>query len=256
MTQSLSLSYKGAHVVDALGFTFEPPPEVARARRVLLKPQAAHPLPYPITTSRELLGAVIDGIRRVSDADVLLLESANTEQSVRSIYRSLGYNFPRVMALDVRECVWVEVENPLAKPFALSSFWVPNVLLSCDYLISIAPFKVTGNRAGFALENLLGLLPPNKYKSSNAVGQEFLQRLGLANVIADLYFTLPFDLGIVDAGAKFFSDGDALSGRVEEYGKIFLGEPLEVDRFASEAAGVETGYVRLIETAKNTIGSI
>jgi len=185
---------------------------------------------------------------------VLLLESANTDESVRSIYRSLGYNFPRVMALDVRECVWVEVENPLAKPFALSSFWVPNVLLSCDYLISVAPCKVTGDRAGFALENLLGLLPPHKYKSSTAIGQEFLQRLGLANVIADLYFTLPFDLGIVDAGRRFFSDGDMLSGRIEEYGKIFLGEPFEVDRFASQTAGVETGYVRLIETAKSNRG--
>ena len=250
----MSISFKGPHVFDASGFTFEPPPEVARARRVLLKPQAAQPLPYPISTSRELLGAIIDGIRRVSDADVLLLESANTDESVRSIYRSLGYNFPRVMALDVRECVWVEVENPLAKPFALSSFWVPNVLLSCDYLISVAPFKVTGDRAGFALENLLGLLPPHKYKSSTAIGQEFLQRLGLANVIADLYFTLPFDLGIVDAGRRFFSDGDMLSGRIEEYGKIFLGEPFEVDRFASQTAGVETGYVRLIETAKSNLG--
>jgi hypothetical protein len=113
---------------------------------------------------------------------------------------------------------------------------------------------MTGNRAGFALENLLGLLPPNKYKSSTAIGQEFLQLLGLANVIADLYFTLPFDLGIVDASAKFFSEGDSLSGRVEEYGKIFLGEPLEVDRFASQTAGVETGYVRLIETAKSNLG--
>jgi hypothetical protein len=250
----MSISFKGPHVFDASGFTFEPPPEVARARRVLLKPQAAQPLPYPISTSSELLSVIIDGIRRVSDADVLLLECANTDESVRSIYRSLGYNFPRVMALDVRECVWVEVENPLAKPFALSSFWVPNVLLSCDYLISVAPFKVTGNRAGFALENLLGLLPPHKYKSSTASGQEFLQRLGLANVIADLYFTLPFDLGIVDADRRFFSDGDTQAGRIDEYGKIFLGEPLEVDRFASEAAGVDTGYVGLIESAKTNLG--
>jgi hypothetical protein len=251
MTQSMSISVKGPHVFDASGFTFEPPPEVARARRVLLKPQAGQALPYPISTSRELLGAIIDGIRRVSDADVLLLESANTDESVRAIYRSLGYNFPRVMALDVRECVWVEVENPLAKPFALSSFWVPNVLLSCDYLISVAPFKVTGDRACFALENLLGLPPPHKYKSPTAVGRA-LQRLGL-ETSSLTYTSLCPCLGIVDADRRFFSDGDALSGRIEEYGKIFLGEPLEVDRFASETAGVETGYVRLIETAKSNL---
>ena len=36
-------------------FVFEAPPVVSRARRVLIKPCAGYPLPYPVTTSREMI---------------------------------------------------------------------------------------------------------------------------------------------------------------------------------------------------------
>ena len=61
-------------IFDAMDFVFEPSPVVARARRVLIKPGAACPLPYPMTTSRETLATIIEGIRQVSDADIVLLE--------------------------------------------------------------------------------------------------------------------------------------------------------------------------------------
>ena len=119
-------------IFEAADFVFEPPLEVAFARRVLIKPSASCSRPHPVTTSRETLDAVIAGIRRVSAADILLLEGSVGAESVHSIYRALGYDFPRTMLLDVGEFVPVEVENPLPKPFALSTIWVPNVILSCD----------------------------------------------------------------------------------------------------------------------------
>jgi hypothetical protein len=40
-------------------------------------------------------------------------------------------------------------------------------------------------------------------------------------------------------------------GKVEEYGKIFAGEPYEVDQEATQASGgVELGYLALIEAGK------
>ncbi|MBA7484526.1 hypothetical protein ES707_20054 [subsurface metagenome] len=146
-------------ILDAEGFVFEPPPVISRARRVLIKPSAAYPTPYPVSTSREMLSAIIEGIRQVSDADILILEGTPDGEPVYPIYQSLGYNFPRVLTLDVRDCIWVEVDNPLPKPLIVPTFWVPNVILSCDYLITVAPLKVIEGRGHLSIANLLSVLP-------------------------------------------------------------------------------------------------
>ncbi len=100
-------------ILEASEFVFKPPPVVSRARRVLIKPSASYPISYPVTTSRDMLAVIIEGIRQVSDADILLLEGTAGGGSVYPIYQSLGYDFPRVLMLDVKDCIWVEVDNPL-----------------------------------------------------------------------------------------------------------------------------------------------
>jgi hypothetical protein len=194
------------------------------------------------------LQIIIDGIRRVSDADILILEGTPGGGSVYPIYRTLNYDFPRVLMLDVKDCIWVEVENPLLRPFAMPTFWVPNVVLSSDYLISVTPFKVFGNRGSFSIKNLLSLLPVSKYRGEAATGWGTLYSLGIQKVIADLYFTLPFDMGIIDARQRFIGTDDPTQGKIEEYGKIFADEPFQVDLEASKETGVPVEYLSLIET--------
>ncbi len=241
-------------ILDAVDFAFKPPPQVRWARRILIKPYAGYPLPYPITTSRESLETLISGIKGISEADIIILEGNPSTESMRSIYRALGYDFPGVIALDVKDCVFVEVENPLARPFALPSFWLPNVLLYCDYLITITPFKVFAKQGSFSVKNLLSLLPASKYQGG---GSDWgtLYSMGIDKVIADLYFTLPFDLGIIDARVKFHGTNEPGEGRSEDYGKIFVGEPYEVDCEASQSISLVTEYLQLIEIAKTQLAS-
>jgi hypothetical protein len=78
--------------------------------------------------------------------------------------------------------------------------------------------------------NLLSLLPVSKYQKDNFGDWGSLYELGIERVLADLYFTLPFDIGIIEARQKFFYTDDPTKGEAEEYGKIFLGEPYEIDR--------------------------
>ncbi|MDO8689916.1 MAG: DUF362 domain-containing protein [Dehalococcoidia bacterium] len=242
-------------MVDADSFIFVPPPQLASARRVLIKPVAGYPYPHPVTTSRETLAAVISGIRRVSDADIILLEESRSSEPMHRIYRMLGYDFPRVNMMDVRNCHYVEVENPLVKPLALPTLWVPNVVLACDYLISVASFKIFADGGSFTLKNLLGLLPSNKYGGRGTNRKDMLQQLGISSVVADTYFTLPFDCGIVDARKKFIGTDDPTMGIIEDCGKVFVGEPYEVDREASAAAGVTSNYLALIEEAKGQLSA-
>jgi len=237
-------------IFDALGFVFEPPSVISRARRVLIKPSAAYPVSYPVTTSQGMLSAIIDGIRQISDADILLLEGTLGGGPVLPIYQTLGYNFPRVLTLDVKDCVWVEVDNPLPKPLAVPTFWVPNVILSCDYLITVAPLKVIKGSGSLSIMNLLGVLPSSKYGGGAPWGWEALYSLGIDKVVADLYFTLPFDLGIIEARQKFIGQDDPTRGEVEECGKIFVGEPYDVDCEASRVMGLKTDYLDLIREAR------
>ncbi len=237
-------------IFKASEFVFEPPAVVSRARRVLIKPSACYPVPYPVTTSRDMLSVIIEGIRRVGDADILLLEGTPGGGSIQPIYQALGYNFPRVLTLDVKDCIWVEVDNPLPKPLAVPTFWVPNVILSSDYLITVAPLKVFQGRGSLSLMNLLTLLPSSKYGGETKRGWGDLYELGIDRVVADLYFTLPFDLGIIEARQKFITQDDPTRGEVGECGKVFIGEPFQVDCEASETLGLKTGYLDLIKTAK------
>lgn len=241
-------------ILDAVDFVFKPPPQVRWARRILIKPYAGYPLPYPITTSRESLETLISGIRRISEADIILLEGNPDTESMRSIYRALGYDFPGVIALDVKDCVFVEVENPLARPFAMPAFWLPNVLLYCDCLITITPFKVFAQQGSFSIKNLLSLLPAIKYQGGGS-DRGVLYSMGIDKVIADLYFTLPFDLGIIDARVKFHGTAEPGEGRSEDYGKVFIGEPYEVDYEASQSISLVTEYLQLIEIAKSQLAS-
>jgi uncharacterized protein (DUF362 family) len=237
-------------IYNAAEFVFKAPSVISRARRVLIKPSASYPVSYPITTSQTMLSAVIEGIRQASDADILLLEGTPGGGPVYPIYEALGYNFPRVLTLDVKDCIWVEVDNPLPKPLAVPTFWVPNVILSSDYLITVAPLKTFRGEGNLSVMNLLTLLPSSKYRGEAPSGWGSLYPLGIDRVIADIYFTLPFDLGIIEARQKFSGEDDPTRGEVEEYGKIFVGEPYDVDREVSETLGLKTGYLDYIKSAK------
>ena len=197
-----------------------------------------------------MLATLIKGIRRVSDADIIILDGTPEGEPIYPVYQALGYDFPRVLTMDVKDCVWVEVDNPLPKPLAIPTFWVPNVILSSDYLISVAPLKVIRNTCRLSIMNLLSLLPYNKYHDEASNGWGSLYNLGIDKVVADLYFTLPFDLGIIEARDKLVGEDDISRSDVEKYGKIFTGEPFEVDREVCETLGLKTPYLDLIKTAK------
>ena len=242
-------------IFESAKFVFQPPPAVAVARRVLIKPDAGYSIPYPVTTSKRLMTSIIEGIRRVSDADIVVLDGTHSGESVLPIFKTLGYDFPRVLMLDVKDCIWVEVDNPLPKPLAVPAFWIPNVILSSDYLISVTPLNIARGKGILSIPNLMSLLPSKKYAEAEG-GWEALYGLGIDKIIAELYFTLPFDMGIVEASQKLNYDDDPTTGEVREFGKIFVGDPFQVDREVSESLGIRTDYLQLIRLAESGLDTI
>lgn len=237
-------------VVKDSDFVFAPPAQLAWARRVLIKPCAGYPLSYPITTSPKLLNTIIKGIRKVSNADIIIADGTSSGESIYPIYQALEYNFHHVLMLDIRDSIFIEVQNPLTEFYAVESFWVPNVVLRSDFLISVTPFKVSGSFGHFSVANLLSLLPVSKYRKGRSSGWGNLHQLGIEKVLADLYFTLPFDLGIIEARQKFSYTDDPTTGEAEDYGKILIGEPHEIDVKASQTAGIDCEHLRLIDQGR------
>ena len=242
-------------IFESEKFVFQPPPAVSVARRVLIKPDAGYAAPYPVTTSKRLLTSIIEGIRRVSDADIVVLDGTHSGESVLPNFQTLGYEFPRVLMLDVKDCIWVEVDNPLPKPLAVPAFWIPNVILSSDYLISVTPLKVSRGKANLSIPNLMSLLPSKKYAEAEG-GWKALYELGIDKVIADLYFTLPFDMGIIEASQKLDYDDDPRTGAARDFGKIFVGDPFQVDKEVSDTLGIRTDYLQLIRLAESGLDTI
>ena len=234
-------------------FIFTPPREISWARRILIKPCAGYATPYPATTSPQILRTIIEGISKVSSADIIIADATPSGEPIYPIYRALGYDFPNVLLLDTKDSIFVEVENPLSKFFAVPTFWIPNVVLRSDLLISVTPFNICKDTACFSIANLLSLLPVSKYKWGKRGGWGTLYALGIERVLADLYFTMPFDLGIIEARQKLFYSDDPTKGETKEYGKIFVGEPYEVDCQASRAARIKSKYLQLIEEGKTEL---
>lgn len=237
-------------VFNSEKFVFEAPAAIARARRVLIKPVACYPISYPVTTSREMMISIIMGIRQISDADILILDGTPSGTSVESMYKELRYDFPRVLTLDVRGTTLVEVENPLLKPLVMPTFMLPSVILSSDYLISVTPLKVIGGVGRLSISNLLGLIPATKYGTGIKGGWEDLYAVGIDKVLTDLFYTMPFDLGIIEARSKFTCKSDGVNGEEESLGKIFVGEPYKVDVEVSQSLGIKVDYLKLIDDAR------
>jgi hypothetical protein len=226
---------------------------LSRARRILIKPVAGYPVSYPVTTSREMMSTIIKGIRKVTDADILILDGTPNGGPISPIYQSLGYDFPRIITLDVNDCVWVEVDNPLTKPLAVPTFWIPNVVLSSDYLISVSPLKVVNGFGNLRHHDAFEPLPQKLWHHILTGGEE-LYGLGIEKVITDLYFTMPFDLGIIEARQKFITKNEPAKGEIEECGKVFMGDLYKVDTEVSQTLGIKTNYLDLIKESMAEFG--
>jgi hypothetical protein len=90
-------------------------------------------------------------------------------------------------------------------------------------------------------------LPAAKYGPGLSLLREKFHRLDLHGLIADLYFTLPCDLGIIDSRLR------QVGGRVEPFGRVFVGDPAEVDARAAQLAGVRARYLDLIEMGRSML---
>jgi uncharacterized protein (DUF362 family) len=242
-----------ATVVEASTFQFVAPPQLAWAQRILIKAHASTGLPYPVSTSPWLIEAIINGVRKVTDAEVLIADGSPTGASLYPMFEELHYKFNRTLLLDVKDSIFLEMENPLQEFFASPTFHVPNLVLRSDYLISVAPYHVHVKNGRFSIANLLGLLPVNQKRTGATPDYLGLRGLDMERVLADLYFTLPFDMGIVEARQRWDYENDPTKGHATDCGKILVGDPFEVDVLAARLYGTMPEHLSLIDQGRRAL---
>jgi hypothetical protein len=113
--------------------------------------------------------------------------------------------------------------------------------------------KSIGGTGYLSVMNMLSLLPSAKYGTPRGGPLGALYDLGIDRVVTDLYFTLPFDMGIVEARQSFTAGDDPLDGVTSEVGRVFIGEPFEVDCESSQEGNMRADYLSMIREARTEL---
>ncbi|MGB3300544.1 MAG: DUF362 domain-containing protein [Phormidesmis sp.] len=230
-------------------FIYTPPQAAKGANRILVKPNLGYPVGPPVTVSMEVLGKVLQGLRRASpSAEILIVEGVCSKVSLADIAERNGL-LPLltqgVRLLDADELDCVEYVNSARSPVRFKTMWAPALLQAVDCRISVSAFKKTHLKGqpliSASLKNLYGLFPRAKYKARSPNSRGQLHRPSVPLVLQDVYFTIGhlFDGGVVDATNKFVSaDWKPDKGKSVEVGQVIWGEDLlKVDRAACEVSG-------------------
>jgi Domain of unknown function (DUF362) len=248
------------YVAQTAQFLYEPPAAAHGAVRILVKPNLGYPVGPPVTVSMGVLGAVLQGLRRVSpNAEILIVEGVCSAVSLIDIASKNGlYGLldEGMQLLDADQLPLRDYPNRSPQPVRFQSMLAPALLSEVDCCISVGAFKRTILKdeplISASLKNLYGLFPRAKYKARSANSRGQLHRPSVPLVLQDVYFSIGhlFHGGVVDGDRKLASkDWKPDKGEAVALGQIIWGDDLlSVDRKACEV-GNETmpSYLNEIE---------
>ncbi|WP_413165174.1 DUF362 domain-containing protein [Capilliphycus salinus ALCB114379] len=218
-------------------FVYQPPPNALTAKRILVKPNLGYPVGPPVTVSRGVLGAVLQGLRQANpDAEILVVEGVCSPVSLSEIIARNGLSdlfTDKIKLLDADKLPLMEYPNRSPQPVRFTSMHAPAILQEVDCRISIGALKRTHLKneplISASLKNLYGLFPRSKYKARSPNSRGQLHRPSVPLILQDVYFCIGylFDGAVVDGDRKFISpDWKPDKGKSIELGKVFWGEDL------------------------------
>lgn len=253
-----------ASTAAATDFCYDPPAAAYGASRILVKPNLGYPVGPPVTVSMPILGAVLQGIRRVnSQAEILIVEGvcspvALTEISSRNSLDAVLDEGMQVLDADTLPLCAYPNRSP--QPVRFKTMLAPALLAEVDCCISVAAFKRTMLKGkpliSASLKNLYGLFPRAHYKARSASSRGQLHRPSVPLVLQDVYFSIGayFQGAVVDGCHMLASpDWKPDRGKSIPLGQVTWGNSLlAVDRTACQSAGESVpDYIEAIEAMRS-----
>jgi len=222
-----------------------------RGKRVLLKPNLVeYARGAAINTHPMLIAAVIETLRRRGAAAVVVAEGPGhirdtelllEESGLQSQFDAVG----KVAFVDLNFDPVARV--PLTTGITnLKELWLPETLLSADFVISMPKIK-THHWAGvtLSLKNLFGVVPGSVYGWPKNV----LHWQGISNSIVELAAAVPVHFVIAD-GIEAMEGNGPLHGPTRHLGCIvFADDPVAADATCCRLMGIDPKSVSYLRAA-------
>jgi uncharacterized protein (DUF362 family) len=239
-------SQNEAEILDALTEIWHQSemPDVS-GMNILIKPNLIdHIDPYPTTTSPEVVGAVIDLLRKQGAAEVVVGDGPGFRRDAGSVVESIGLR----SVLERHNVHFVDLNYDDPKPVATkdgwfvrtNELWLPKHVREADLIVSVPKLK-THHWAGvsLSLKNLFGVVPGSRY----GWPKNILHLNGIPLSILGLYQMVKPMISIVDGIIGMEGDGP-LFGSPVEHGLLAVGkDPIAVDILCTQLMGLSTGDV-------------
>jgi uncharacterized protein (DUF362 family) len=221
-----------------------------RGKRVVVKPNlvefSAH---TPINTHPAVVKAVVEELEARGAARVLVAEGPGHRRATLDMAAAAGYFdfFPnlesRFVDLNLDDVTRVAIASPRSH---LREVYLPNTVLGCDLLVSLAKMK-THHWVGatLAMKNLFGLVPGAIYGWPKNV----LHWAGIPECITDLHSLFPRQFAMVD-GIEGMEGNGPILGHKKPAGLIVAGrDPISVDATCCRLMGIEPERVKYLHLA-------
>lgn len=219
------------------------PQVLAETKKVLIKPNLVTDSPFPVTTSAECCGAVVDFVGSCTDASVVIAEgTGDPSAGTMAIFERLGYTRlaadRKVDLLDLNTCPLIRLENPDCPRFP--KFYMPEIAMD-HFIISVPVLKAHSLSAYTgALKNMMGFAPPKHYAGSGGIWNKAEFHIDIHQAIIDINRYRKADVTLLDASvglADYHLGGPACDPPV---GRMVAGfDPVAVDRHAAAMLGLD-----------------
>lgn len=170
-------------------------------RPILIKPNLVEALDPPITTPAPLVEALVDYLRTITDARIIIGEGCGAvEYETHHAFDRLGYtrvaDHYQVELLDLNHEELVHLHNKGCRRWP--EMYLPRIALE-SFLLSVPVLKAhTLAGITLTLKNMMGLVPPAHYRSGNSWKKSAFHT-GMQEAVADLNRYRTPDFTLLDA---------------------------------------------------------
>ena len=175
-------------------------PVLKEQSKILIKPNLVDDIPYPATTPVACVEAIIDYVRLVSSAEVIIAEGSGGPNPTDEVFRELGYTRlgeeKQVRLVDLNEESLTRSEIPSCKIFP--EYYMPEIAFEY-FIISVPVLKAHSfSMVTLSLKNMMGFAPPSHYQVGGAWKKSFFHSRMHESIIEMNMHRMP-DLTLLDA---------------------------------------------------------
>jgi len=228
-----------------------------RRKLIIIKPNLVNASSFPITTSADMIRALIEYIRRHSRARLVVAEGCGEANlDTYAVFEALGYTALArecgVQLIDLNIEPLTRLRNPECE--VLPEIYLPRLALR-GFLISVPVLKKHSlAQVTLAMKNMLGLAPPKHYQQGGCWKKSFFHSRMHRSIFELNLYRKP-DLSIIDASVGMADHHLGGSSCDPPVNKIVAGyDPVNVDSYGASLLGLSWKEIPHIRMAHGVLG--